>query len=116
MPIEVDLHLISESKLKIDGYYPYGESVDDALDNLDGPSSGIEAVFNVLARRLVPGTDMPCPSPARRPRRAVRDLKKKMEAFRRDRHVVAQRPAPALSLRLPGHRGVRGRAVGRDEA
>ena len=110
--IEVDLHIISEGKLKIDGYYPHGESVDDALDNLDGILSGIEAHLQ-RARRAGHrhGVGAWPGGHERRARPQEED-----GSAPANRHVVAQRPAPALSLRLPGHRGMRGRPVGRDEA
>lgn len=98
-PIEVELYLISESRLKIDSNYPYGDDIDDALDDLDGRLGAVGAIMSLPGAFTDPiptilGNDRPyglgIPSfdstitkPAEAAAKALRKLREKFEKFRR---------------------------------
>ncbi|NJD28355.1 MAG: hypothetical protein FIA92_08665 [Chloroflexi bacterium] len=93
-PIEVDLYLISESQLKIDSNYPYGEDIDDALDDLDSrlavmgavmalPDAVTQPVPSLLGTLGVPGFDTTITAPADAAAKSLRKLRERFEKFRR---------------------------------
>jgi hypothetical protein len=98
-PIEVDLYLISESQLKIDSNYPYGEDIDDALDDLDSrlgvmgaimslPGAFTDPVPTIIGTDRpyglgVPGFDSTITKPAEAAAKALRRLRERFEKFRR---------------------------------
>ncbi len=93
-PIDVDLFIISESQLKIDSNYPYGDNVDDALDNLDSTLKGVSAVMSLpgavtnpvgslLGTAGLPGFDSVTTKPAEAAAKSLRKLRERMEKFRR---------------------------------
>jgi hypothetical protein len=92
-PIEVDLYLISESQLRIDSNYPYGEDIDDALDDLDSrlavigavmalPGAVTDPVPSILGTLGVPGFDTTITAPAGAAANALRRLRERFEKFR----------------------------------
>ena len=93
-PLEVDLFIISESQLRIDSNYPYGDNVDDALDNLDDTLKGVSVVMSLpgavtdpvgslLGTAGLPGFDSVTTKPAEAAAKSLRKLRARMEQYRR---------------------------------
>lgn len=93
-PIDVDLYLVSESHLKIDSNYPYGDNIDEALDDLDSTLGGIGIILTgagaitdpipaLLGKAGVPGFDDITTKPAEAAANALRRLRERMEKYRK---------------------------------